>query len=788
MKKPTTLMGALLLLFTASAHAQWKTETYDLKGGWNAIYLHGDASHATPAQHFATGVAANILEVWRWNPNPNQVQFNTSPQIASPGTPEWTVWKRDGSETALSQLIGNSAYLVRCAGNAGTSYSVGIVQRPLPPSATWVRSGANLLGFPSSDSGGSFPLFSDYFKTFPAAIAANSKIFRYTGGDFGPANPVQVFNPGTERLDRNKAYWFESAVVGNFYAPLEISLSNTRGIAFGRTLSVVTALIRNRTSAPVTLTMAEQASAAAPAGQTSIQAQVPLTRGKLLGGDWNYDDPITGANSTVVIGPRATVELRFGINRAHASMTGAPAGALFASLLRLTDSGNLMDVNVPLTATKTSLAGLWAGEAEIINVDSRIAADGVASAEVIVNSSGVVTGITVDPDQPGFGYDTTPTLTVASTAEWTTTTTVAGPDLTGTATVTEIVDGTHVKLSQDLPAGAHSLIFNPTALSSTGAGSNTITVPNTAGLTAGMGVSGPGISGMATIVSITDSTHFQLSQPAPVGTVTLNYGDSVSATSILPPPLTVVIAAPGSGGVQATATATLSNGAVTAFTVTDGGSGYTTPPARGPQVTITSPKIGAVPRSFPLRTLLHVGDNGSARLLSQVFMGNLDGGGTELGLCTKESGLQPGQKALAMRMAVAHLPLDRVIDENSPGPNTGSVAPGSALVRTVVIPHNDPTNPFLHQYHPDHDSRDARPDGTNEPLADGVESYAVTRTFTFTFSVTPPAGISSVGWGANVIGGSYSEIFRGLHKDVLIASGTFILRRVSEIGTITVND
>jgi hypothetical protein len=64
----------------------------------------------------------------------------------------------------------------------------------------------------------------------------------------------------------------------------------------------------------------------------------------------------------------------------------------------------------------------------------------------------------------------------------------------------------------------------------------------------------------------------------------------------------------------------------------------------------------------------------------------------------------------------------------------------------------------------------------------------VTRTCTFTFSVTPPSGVSSIGWGANVIGGTYSEIFRGLHRDALITSGTFILRRVSEIGAITIND
>lgn len=36
------------LLLAASAPAQWQSTTYALKGGWNAIYLHGDASYAPP--------------------------------------------------------------------------------------------------------------------------------------------------------------------------------------------------------------------------------------------------------------------------------------------------------------------------------------------------------------------------------------------------------------------------------------------------------------------------------------------------------------------------------------------------------------------------------------------------------------------------------------------------------------------------------------------------------------------------------------------------------------------
>ena len=71
-----------------------------------------------------------------------------------------------------------------------------------------------------------------------AAIAANTKIYKYVGGPLGPTNPIQVFSPAFEQVDRNTAYWFSAEVVGNFHAPLEVSIVASDGLAFGRTGSI----------------------------------------------------------------------------------------------------------------------------------------------------------------------------------------------------------------------------------------------------------------------------------------------------------------------------------------------------------------------------------------------------------------------------------------------------------------------------------------------------------------------------------------------------------------------
>ena len=536
------------LLLAATAHAQWQSTTYTLKGGWNSIYLHGDATHATPDELFAAYPA--VIEVWRWNPNPTQVQFTTSPLIPSAGTAEWTTWVRGGSSNSLGQLIGQTAYLVKCSGAA----SVTLPQRVLPPNASWVRNGANLLGFPSKLNGGIYPTLSSYFATFPAAIASNVKIYKYVGGELGAGNPLQVFSPSSEKLDRNQAYWFDSKVVGDFYAPVEISLSNGSGIDFGRSGSTVTVRLLNRSAAVSTVTIAPVASSDAPTGQEEVIGSVPLRRRTFSAGSWTETD--ISAAFTEVVGPNAAVELTFGIDRA--AMVGG-SDAFYASLLRFTASSNLYDILLPVTARKASLAGLWLGDAVVGGVESKTA-----------------------------GY-------------------------TGTATA----------------------------------------------------------------------------------------------------------------------------------------------------------------QTYNLRYIVHVDDAGNARVLSQVYLGQLAGESPQPGICTAESALSVADKASARRIVAAHLPLDRVLDG-------GTMALGGSMSCTISTPFNDPTSPFVHQYHPDHDNKS----GSTE-LVSGQESYDLGRAVTFDISATAPAGVSATGYGASVIAGDYTEVLTGLRKDSVTVTGTFTLRRVSEIGVLT---
>jgi hypothetical protein len=223
---------------------------------------------------------------------------------------------------------------VGLSGEVLRAVSVAIAQRPMPPSNTWVRSGANFLGFPSSKATGNFPTFSNYFATFPTAIAANARIFKYVGGELGAGNPMQVFSPAIERVDRDQAYWFSSEVVGNFYAPVQISLSNSEGLAFGRRGSVITARVMNRTAAVMTLRIAPVASNSPPSGQELVTAAVALTRRTLDDQAAWVETPIAAAYDEV-IAPNSSVELSFGIDRSAMSRRGGCPLRLAAALHRL---------------------------------------------------------------------------------------------------------------------------------------------------------------------------------------------------------------------------------------------------------------------------------------------------------------------------------------------------------------------------------------------------------------------------------------------------------------------
>ena len=361
----------MTLLGLASARAQWVTRSYPLVTGWNGIWLAGDASYTTVADLFAA--YPEVTEVWRWNPNADQTNFVQTPSEPTTSSDEWTVWKRnDSDEQLLSRMVANSSYLIRST--AATTLNV--KQLVVPPTATWLISGANFLGFPSAGSGTSAPTLSRYLASYPSAsttvLAPTTKIYKYIGGELGPGNPLQVA-PGTETLEKGKAYWFNVATVGNFTAPVEYEVASSAGLAFGRTQAVMSVGITNRSTTSLTLTVALGASESAPGSQPAVSGGVPLTQRVFNSSTNSYTETPMGGSFTVTIAASGRTTLDFGIDRSK--MTGT-ADAFYASILRFTDSAGLSDVSLPVSGQTASTAGLWLMNTQVSQVDSTVSGSG----------------------------------------------------------------------------------------------------------------------------------------------------------------------------------------------------------------------------------------------------------------------------------------------------------------------------------------------------------------------------------------------------------------------------
>ncbi len=193
---------------------------------------------------------------------------------------------------------------------------------------------------------------------------------------------------------------------------------------------------------------------------------------------------------------------------------------------------------------------------------------------------------------------------------------------------------------------------------------------------------------------------------------------------------------------------------------------------------------------FRFRLILHVADGGQVRLLNQVVEMWQDGSGTEPGqpvllideaLTGDYSGIAlRGGRTVGRRIsapAFGNFYQKEVAPFGAPvsyRPMTGMFGAGF-LSTKIVLPKDDPSNPFIHRYHPDHAEAD---------------SYEVSRTVTFEFRDTdadgnPIGGAAGIAWGSSAMGGVYEEWISGLHKEQLQVEGTFVLHKVSDVGTLT---
>ncbi len=351
------LTGSFLL--SVSASAQWSSESYTLKPGYNAIWLTLDCSDRTIDAAIPN---TDIEEIWQWNAGASDSQFTESPSAPMQADAQWFVWKRGlPGETTFSHLSANTACLVKVKDTAPASFPVDLVGKPAPPNLRWKSSGVNFVGFPM---GTTAQTFTNFFALSPA-LNQSPPVFFYDGGPL-VGNPSRLVTPNTREVKRGQAYWVQTSDYTDFYGPLQVTVGSA-GLEFGDTGSLSTLRVRNGTGTNRTVVLTPRNSATPPGGP-SVAGEVPLRlRGSLNPTtlEPDYVDVTTVSPAQFVLEPGETRELVFAVNRAAMPTTGG----VYQSLLEVSDAGGLTRIVLPVRAVTTSLAGLWVGTAAVSRVD-----------------------------------------------------------------------------------------------------------------------------------------------------------------------------------------------------------------------------------------------------------------------------------------------------------------------------------------------------------------------------------------------------------------------------------
>ncbi len=371
MRTLSTSIG-LLLAFTHCLHAQWLTQSLDLKAGWNAVFLHVDASHTTLDSLVGNDPSNPILEVWQWQPG-STAQFIETPLEPNNLGSEWFSWVRGQAGAEFQNLVGDSAYLVKVGATVG-SYTWHIKGHPVAPRHQWRIDGLNLIGFSTAPN--SPPNFAPFLEKSTDLQELNTELFQYVGGDIGPNNPVPVEGPllNTTPVRRGEAYWIRNGEVFNrYFGPFEVILPNPEGVNFRDNLGSQGFRLRNLSPDPLTISLElVQSELPVPSEQTPITGIPPLLiRGQLNTADFTYGHtslPLAGTR-TWTLNRRnqegSEVQVVLGLDRS--AIQGEP-GDLLAGVLRFTDSLGYSQVDVSVSAEVSSPAGLWMGSASVTQV------------------------------------------------------------------------------------------------------------------------------------------------------------------------------------------------------------------------------------------------------------------------------------------------------------------------------------------------------------------------------------------------------------------------------------
>ncbi len=343
---------ATLLVMALSLNAQLTNQTFQLRNGWNSIWLELEPTNTSINVVFA---GLPVSSVWTYVGKNSSVQF-IQQQTEDPfSNPEWLgYFPPPRSESFLSKLYAVHSlkpYLIKLTNTATLTITGTPVVRPVK----WITDSFNLRGFPVNP--GSPPTFATFFGPSPAH--SGQAVYELQ------SNGQWQLALSTAAMKRGEAYWSFCLGASTFEGPTGITLELGEGLNYGTVLTELVPRIINNSSNTHTVCWRDLFS-----GTDNPLSYQTFADNRLswvnLPAPYCFD--ITAGSS---------IDLRLAIRRKDFP------GTTYGSLIEVTDEIGTRYL-VPVTAEKllparsslTSLAGignpaagLWVGSATVTNVN-----------------------------------------------------------------------------------------------------------------------------------------------------------------------------------------------------------------------------------------------------------------------------------------------------------------------------------------------------------------------------------------------------------------------------------
>lgn len=392
MRNASLILSALVLpLAPLSAMAQWRTQTIELRPGWNAVHVEVQPAPDDCDTLFA---ALPVESVWKWNRRFTSIQFVEDPQTLLAEDPDWLVWLPLSSENAflrrLRSLQANQSYLIKVAAGA-SPVSLSLKGKVVMPRLDWYPHGLNLVGFPVHPANPpTMATFFEFTDEIDTVSGFKNELFRLTEQGKGE----RIVQPGRVRLQAGVAYWIATDRKVAHMGPLHVSTFGGE-LDFGAaTLSKKLEIQNTHPNQPRDVVLRLLPSESPPQGVEAPELAGPLVFSYLdrnAAGAWSWAE-LPAAGLTRTLGPGEVWTLQIGLQRDQLTPFPRPGanGAEYQGVLEVTDAAQSLRILVPARATSPALAsasrlaapasgglgdfnesaGLWVGEVVLDRVNA----------------------------------------------------------------------------------------------------------------------------------------------------------------------------------------------------------------------------------------------------------------------------------------------------------------------------------------------------------------------------------------------------------------------------------